>query len=34
MVRQEILDRIGKYVDPFRITKGTDFRLKTHATFS
>ena len=28
MVRQEILDRIGKYVDPFRITKGTDFRLK------
>jgi PPK2 family polyphosphate:nucleotide phosphotransferase len=28
MARQEILDRIEKYVKPFRITKGKDFRLK------
>jgi PPK2 family polyphosphate:nucleotide phosphotransferase len=28
MARREILDRIQKYVDPFRITKGKSFRLK------
>jgi PPK2 family polyphosphate:nucleotide phosphotransferase len=28
MARKEILDRIEKYVDPFRITKGKKFRLK------
>src|SRR5215469_4491461 len=28
MARQEILDRIEKYVHPFRIRKGKDFRLK------
>ncbi len=28
MPRKEILDRIHKYVDPFRITKGKRFRLK------
>ena len=28
MARKEILDRIEKYVDPFRITKGKGFRLK------
>ena len=28
MARREILDRIQKYVDPFRITKGKGFRLK------
>ena len=28
MARKEILDRIEKYVRPFRITKGKDFRLK------
>ena len=28
MPRKEILDRIQKYVDPFRITKGKVFRLK------
>ena len=28
MPRKEILDRIRKYVDPFRITKGKGFRLK------
>ena len=28
MARKEILDRIQKYVDPFRITKGKGFRLK------
>jgi PPK2 family polyphosphate:nucleotide phosphotransferase len=28
MRRKEILDRIRKYVDPFRITKGKGFRLK------
>src|SRR5215475_3502651 len=28
MPRQEILDQIEKYVRPFRITKGKDFRLK------
>jgi len=27
MARREILDRIQKYVDPFRITKGKRFRL-------
>jgi PPK2 family polyphosphate:nucleotide phosphotransferase len=26
--RSEIIDRIGKFVDPFRITKGKRFRLK------
>jgi PPK2 family polyphosphate:nucleotide phosphotransferase len=29
VARQEILDRIQKYVDPFRITKGKRFRLKS-----
>jgi PPK2 family polyphosphate:nucleotide phosphotransferase len=29
MARQDILDRIQKYVDPFRITKGKGFRLKS-----
>jgi PPK2 family polyphosphate:nucleotide phosphotransferase len=29
MPRQEIIDRIEKYIDPFRITKGNDFKL-TH----
>ncbi|MBV8746340.1 MAG: polyphosphate kinase 2 family protein, partial [Xanthobacteraceae bacterium] len=28
MARKEILDRIHKYVEPFRITKGKRFRLK------
>ena len=28
MARQEILDRIEKYVDPFRITDGKGFQLK------
>jgi hypothetical protein len=28
MARKEILDRIEKYVRPFRITKGKGFRLK------
>ncbi|MGC1666785.1 MAG: PPK2 family polyphosphate kinase, partial [Pseudolabrys sp.] len=28
MTRKEILKRIEKYVSPFRITKGKDFRLK------
>ena len=28
MARKEILDRIEKYVDPFRITKGKRFKLK------
>jgi PPK2 family polyphosphate:nucleotide phosphotransferase len=28
MARREILDRIEKYVDPFRITNGKGFRLK------
>jgi len=27
MPRQEIIDRIAKYVDPFRITKGSGFKL-------
>ena len=27
MARKEILDRIEKYIDPFRITKGKSFRL-------
>src|SRR5262249_18288033 len=30
MPRQEILDRIQKYVQPFRITKGAEFQLKDH----
>ncbi|HEY7244142.1 MAG TPA: polyphosphate kinase 2 family protein [Xanthobacteraceae bacterium] len=29
MARREILDRIRKYVDPFRVTKGKGFRLKS-----
>ena len=29
MARREILDRIQKYVDPFRITKDKGFRLKS-----
>ena len=29
MARKEILDRIQKYVDPFRITKGKGFQLKS-----
>jgi len=28
MPRTEILDRIEKYIDPYRITKGKEFRLK------
>ena len=28
MARKEILDRIEKYIDPFRITKGKGFKLK------
>jgi len=28
MPRSEIVDRIGKFVDPFRVTKGKRFRLK------
>ena len=28
MARKEILNRIEKYVDPFRITKGKRFKLK------
>lgn len=28
MARKEVLDRIEKYVDPFRITNGKGFRLK------
>ena len=28
MLRKEVLDRIQKYVHPFRITKGKDFHLK------
>ena len=28
MPRKEILDAIRKYTDPFRVTKGKDFRLK------
>src|SRR5258706_12037146 len=28
MSRKEILNRIQKYVDPFRITKGKKFKLK------
>jgi hypothetical protein len=28
MPRKEIIDRINKYVDPFRITKDKGFRLK------
>ena len=29
MARQEVLDRIQKYVDPFRVTRGKGFRLKS-----
>jgi PPK2 family polyphosphate:nucleotide phosphotransferase len=29
MARREILDRIQKYVDPFRVSKGKGFRLKS-----
>ena len=28
MPRKDILDAIRKYIDPFRVTKGKDFRLK------
>ena len=28
MARQEVLDRIQKYVHPFRVTKGKGFQLK------
>ena len=28
MYRKEIVDVLGKYTDPFRVTKGKDFRLK------
>ncbi|WP_395398131.1 polyphosphate kinase 2 family protein [Novosphingobium sp. BL-8A] len=28
MPRQEIIDAVKKYADPFRVTKGNDFRLK------
>src|SRR5215831_14754180 len=28
MARQEILDRIQKYVQPYRVTKGNGFQLK------
>ena len=31
MPRKDIVDRIEKYVRPFRITKGKDFRLKDFA---
>src|SRR5262245_24921656 len=30
MPRQEILDRIQKYIHPFRVTKGEGFQLKHH----
>jgi PPK2 family polyphosphate:nucleotide phosphotransferase len=30
MPRQEILDRIQKYIQPFRITRGAGFQLKNH----
>jgi PPK2 family polyphosphate:nucleotide phosphotransferase len=30
MARKEILDRIQKYIQPFRITKGKGFRLKNY----
>jgi PPK2 family polyphosphate:nucleotide phosphotransferase len=30
MPRQKVIDRINKYVDPFRITKGKGFRLKDY----
>src|SRR5262249_61102718 len=29
MPRREILDRVQKFVEPFRITKGKSFRLKS-----
>jgi len=28
MARKEILDRIQKYIHPFRVAKGKDFQLK------
>src|SRR6516164_4908867 len=28
MPRKDIMDAMGKYTDPFRVTKGKDFRLK------
>ena len=28
MPRQDIMDSLHKYVDPFRVAKGKDFRLK------
>ena len=28
MPRKDILDAMRKYTDPFRVTKGKDFRLK------
>ena len=28
MPRKDVLDAIRKYTDPFRVTKGKDFRLK------
>ncbi len=28
MARKEILDRIEKYIDPYRVTNGKGFRLK------
>ncbi|MBV9117291.1 MAG: hypothetical protein JOY63_07995 [Acetobacteraceae bacterium] len=28
MPRAEIMDAMGKYTHPFRVTKGDDFRLK------
>ena len=30
MPRKDILDLVGKYVGPFRVTKGKDFRLKDY----
>ena len=30
MPRKEILDRIQKYIHPFRITKGEGFQLKNY----
>jgi len=28
LARQDIIDQLQKYIDPFRVTKGKDFRLK------
>ena len=30
MPRREIIDAMKKYTDPFRVTKGKDFRLKNY----